>query len=176
MHQRELVELGDIDPAAWRILIRGTVYGPYTLGQVRSFAQEGRIGAHSKLARGEQASFLHAETYAELGDIFAAEDEATAQPENALNNYLIIVQPASLPEGSPLLDTLNAAGRFTEAMPGIFVLRSSERVGTLRRQLNEVSHPGEQIVIVDASNDRLAWCNLSVDASEHLRAVWGNDG
>lgn len=190
MLQRELVDLGDIDPAVWRLFIRGNVYGPYTLGQVRSFAEEGRIGPHSKLAYGDQSSFLRAADYDGLRDIFSAGGSEAMEPSRldqandnqtdaieALSNFLVIVQRAShlSEDTSHILEALNASGQFAEAMPGIYVLRTSDRIGAVRRQLNTVCGVGEQVVLVDATNDRLAWCNLTEDASEHLRSLWGTE-
>ena len=33
------LELGEVDPPKWRVLVHGTTYGPYTLGQMQSFVR-----------------------------------------------------------------------------------------------------------------------------------------
>lgn len=187
MSTRTLLDLGEIDPAVWRLMIRGSVYGPYTLGQIRAFVEEGRIGAHSKISHDNPNEFARAESFYALADIIARktpdtteptepdEEEHDGRPERrglATCNYLVIVQPAPVDDGEPIIEAMNACGHFTEAMPGIFVLRSDMRTGALRRRLSDAVGEIGQVVIVNASQNRLAWCNLSDAASDHLRRVW----
>ena len=47
------LDLSSIDPPIWRIMVSDVVYGPYTLGQMRAFVDEGRLLASSRVARGE---------------------------------------------------------------------------------------------------------------------------
>src|SRR6202008_4657603 len=44
----------------WRINVSGQVYGPYTGHQIKAFAAEGRLAAHSIVQTGEPGPWLTA--------------------------------------------------------------------------------------------------------------------
>lgn len=181
-----LLDLGEIDPAQWRILVRGTVYGPYTLGQVRSFVEEGRLGAHSKIAKGEFAPFERVDGVGDLEDLFetgeveteseadTAQTELSEAPQSDPGNFIIFVRGDDNSEDASdaVFDVLSRIGHVAEAMPNAFILKADIRTGDLQRQLNSAVDQGVSVLIVNASRNRLAWCHLDRDASEHLRSVW----
>lgn len=183
-----LLDLGEIDPAQWRVLVRGTVYGPYTLGQVRSFVEEGRLGAHSKIAKGEFAPFERVDNVGDLEDLFEtgeveteAENVQTEPPEapqSDTGNFIIFVQGGENSEDAydAVFDVLSRIGHVAEAMPNVFILKADIRTGDLQRQINNAVDQDVSVLIVNASRNRLAWCHLDQDASEHLRSVWDGRG
>ena len=168
MSGSEPLDLNKVDPSIWRVLVSDEIYGPYTLGQIRQFIKEGRIGARSKIAEGNTARFVAAASYPKLGIVF---DDQPVQPPRQKSANLVVI--ARLHEDNrALVGALNQLGAFGEAMPGVYLLRSSERLSEIHTRLSTVARDGEQIMIVDASNDRLAWLGLGADADTHVKAVW----
>lgn len=162
------LDLSEIDPSIWRVLVSDEIYGPYTLGQVRQFIKEGRINPHTKIAEGVDARFITAGSYTKLGPAFESRTTETFSPKPS--NLVIIAQ--LIEDDRALVNALNQLGSFGEAMPGVFLLQSSARLLDIHTRLSTITREGEKIMIVDATNDRLAWLGLGTDADEHLRAVW----
>ena len=168
MPKAKPLDLSEVDPSVWRVLVSDEVYGPYTLGQVRQFIKEGRISARSKISEGNNARFIAAGTCPTLSPVFEQHIAETSKTTPA--NLVIIAQ--LLGDDRALIDALNQLGSFGEAMPGVFLLRSSARLPDIHTRLTTVAREGEKIMIVDASNNRLAWLGLGEDTDEHIRAVW----
>ena len=106
------LDLNEIDPPVWRVLIQDTAYGPYTFGQVQSFISEGRIGLQTKISKGDVAPFVDAETLDELKP--ALREKVMTKPkrresdQNDLpNNYTIIAKLTGDAE-SKVLQGLNS--------------------------------------------------------------------
>ncbi|WP_084397324.1 GYF domain-containing protein [Henriciella aquimarina] len=168
------LNLSDIDPPKWRVQVNGTVYGPYTLGQMQGFARERRIGPHTKVSDRETGSFGPAGEVAALKDLFAAHGKAEETPAGEPANYLVIARLAETDERQ-LLGALNRLGKFAQVMPGVWALRSSVRQTHLRQALAGVVSPEEQVMIANASTGRLAWVNLGPEADAHIRSIWDAD-
>ncbi|MEL7389943.1 MAG: hypothetical protein AAFN76_09195, partial [Pseudomonadota bacterium] len=66
-------------------------------------------------------------------------------------------------------------GRFSELMPGCFILRSDIGMVELRSQLSTLLAERGRCVIVNASTDQLAWFGLSADADTHAKLIWKRD-
>ena len=56
----EALNLSEIYPPVWRVLVKGSVYGPYTLGQMQTFISDRRIGPGTQIAEGDGGAFLPA--------------------------------------------------------------------------------------------------------------------
>lgn len=173
------LDLGEVDPPVWRVLINDTAYGPYTLGQMRSFISEGRIGLQTKVARGDGAPFITAETAIDLQE--ALREKILAQPkrresdqDDSPNNYLIISRLSGMAQ-TGLMQLLNSFGNFGEALPGVYVLRSKTKLSSLQKALKQNTTERDKILIVNATTNRLGWFNLGPEADIHLRSVWDKD-
>ena len=120
MSDKSALDLSSIDPPIWRIMVEDVVYGPYTMGQMRSFAEEGRLLESSQVAYDDGGAFLNARMLPELCDLFLASPpspKAEFAPEPA--NYLVSVQTDA--DGRrAVISLLNEIGRFSELMPGCF--------------------------------------------------------
>lgn len=173
------LDLSEIDPPVWRVLIENTAYGPYTFGQVQSYINEGRIGLHSKIAKGDNAAFVDAETLKELQP--ALRKKVLEQPKRRQgdqsgtpHNYTIISQLKGESE-TKLVQCLNAFGSFGEAMPGVYVLRSKAKLSTLQKGLKAATQSLDRVLIVNATMNKLGWFNLGPAADAHLRSIWDKD-
>lgn len=173
------LDLGRVDPPIWRVIIKETAYGPYTLGQMQAFIEEGRVGLQTKVASGEDAPIVAAETVRELQPALrekyvspsnSTDDEFNEKPRN----YIVIARLAGSAE-ELLIRKLNTFGSFGEALPGVFILRSRVRLSDLQKGLQTVTDIRDRVLIVDASNDRLGWFNLGPEADVHLRNIWDKD-
>jgi hypothetical protein len=172
MSNGNALDLSSIDPPIWRVMVDGAVYGPYTLGQMKSFAGEGRLTATSQVAAGDGGAFMAARTHAELHDCFQASRQGTAPqaaPETA--NYLVTLQTDGDGRRAAIA-ALNTIGRFAELMPGSFILSTDASVVELRSQLSTVLAERGRFIIVNATTGQLAWMGLSDDANTHAKLLW----
>src|SRR4051812_29546331 len=64
----------------WIISVEGKTFGPYTAAQMQAFAVEGRLAAHSIIAREDEGRFGLAAQDAELGFLFKAAQPAATKP------------------------------------------------------------------------------------------------
>lgn len=166
------LDLSAIDPPIWRIMVEDAVYGPYTLGQMKAFAEEGRLSDVSMVASGDGGAFKSAFQYSELRDFIPGYAVSNApEPARDPANYLITVHA----EGDgrrAVISILNECGRFAELMPGSFILHSQARLVDIREQLSTVLAERGRFVIVNANTGQLAWMGLRDEASTHAKIVW----
>lgn len=162
------LDLNQIDPAIWRVLVDGVVYGPYTLGQLRAFAKEGRLTPTSKIAEGDGAAFIEAVTCQKLSSAFAG--NSGESPTLTLKNFVIIAHLVE--DRNAVVATLNQLGSFGEALPGIFLLKSSHKLAVIQSEIRNAAQSHEQVLIVDASSNRLGWLGLDFDTDAHVRTLW----
>ena len=117
MSTENALDLSSIDPPIWRIMVDKAVYGPYTLGQMKAFAQEGRLTDTSKVASGDGGAFISAFEHAELRSLILGYDRTTQNdlaPDPA--NYFVTLQTDG--DGRrAVISVLNESGRFAEMMP-----------------------------------------------------------
>lgn len=168
------LNLADIDPPLWRVIVEDTAYGPYTLGQLQSFIGEGRLGPASLVAKGDGAPILEARNVPELDAKFShhSRDRMEKTPQNEQTcNYLIVTRLSGAEEAS-LVQALNSLGNFGGAMPGAYVLSSTSKLAAVQKRLSEAVGTLDQVLIVNATTNRLGWFNLGPEADIHLRAIW----
>lgn len=169
------LDLSEVDPPIWRVLIKDTAYGPYTLGQLQGFIAEGRITLQTKIAKGDGAPFVEAETLPALQPALRTKMREARQSDEGdqgdkPHNYIIITRLAGGDE--PILHKINSLGSFGEAMPGVYVLRSKVKLSAIQQSLNSLAGERDRVLIVDATANRLGWFHLGPEADIHLRSVW----
>ena len=91
MVQKDALDLSAIDPPVWHIKVGDIVYGPYTLGQMRSFAAEDRLRANSSVARGAESTYSAALAYSDLRTLFDEADTTTATAAAAPISLVLMV-------------------------------------------------------------------------------------
>ena len=64
----------------WTISVNGQAYVPYDEAQMRSFAAEGRLAAHSLVARAGEQSYRAASEHEELAPLFHPAPKQPARP------------------------------------------------------------------------------------------------
>lgn len=172
MSDTSALDLSSIDPPVWRIMVDGVVYGPYTLGQMRTFADEGRVLETSQVAQSDGGAFMLASAHTELIPFFqapAATTRVIAEPE--LANFLVTVQTDG--DGRrAVIALLNDIGRFSELMPGCFIVHAATTITDIRGQLSTLLAERGRCVVVNASSGQLAWVGLSEDANAHAKLIW----
>ncbi len=72
--------VGDPLNSMWRINVSGQVYGPYTGHQIKAFAAEGRVAAHSIVQTGEAGPWITAIDDPILGQLFVVSQPPAATP------------------------------------------------------------------------------------------------
>lgn len=169
------LNLAELDPPVWHIMSRDKAHGPFTLGQIQSFADSGKIGPMTRISSGDGEPFVTAldqpALRARVEAVFAS--RATRRAE--ASNFVIISGPdagAGTQRRFALGAALNQLGRFAEPMPGSFILRSNHPITDVRRALTAAAPEGTQLVIFESRDARLGWSGLSAQGAEALRAVW----
>lgn len=168
------LDLSKIDPPKWRILIGETAYGPYTLGQLQGFIGEGRIALQTKISSGDGKAFAAAETYPALQPALREKwkrSEPVKSSEDTSHNYLVVAR-FTVEGDRSVVQALNNLGTFGEAMPGVFILRSKQRLAAVQKALRTHLGTHDQLLVVDATTNRLAWFNLGPEADVHLKTTW----
>ncbi|MEM9571270.1 MAG: hypothetical protein AAF996_07380 [Pseudomonadota bacterium] len=174
MSEKNALDLSSIDPPVWRVMVDGVVYGPYTMGQMRGFSEEGRLLESSQVAQDDGGAFMLARTHPELMSLFQTQPQPqppveTLEPE--LANYLVSVQ-SNADGRRAAISLLNEIGRFSELMPGCFIVYADISIVDLRAQLATLLAERGRCVIVNASTGQLAWMGLTGDADTHAKLIW----
>ncbi len=169
------LNLADLDPAIWHVMSQDKAHGPFTLGQLQAFADEGKIGPLTRISSGHGEPFLPALDHAPLRPRIEAciQNRSTRRAE--ASNFVIISGPdsgAGTNRRHALGAALNTLGRFSEPMPGTFLLRSERPLAEVRRALFAAAPEGTQLMIFESRDARLGWSGLSSQGAEAIRAIW----
>jgi hypothetical protein len=172
MPDKTALDLSAIDPPIWRVMVNDSVYGPYTLGQMQAFCEEGRLRDTSKVAHGDGGAFVPAFQHETLRRLLQPEVTRSEPTADAVqSNYLITLQTDE--DGrTAAISVLNEAGQFSELMPGNFILETALTVIELRTQLSTVLAERGRCIIVNARTGQLAWMGLGPDADAHAKLIW----
>lgn len=171
MASNDALDLSQIDPPIWRIKVSDVVYGPYTLGQMRGFVEEGRLAVRSSVARGDGGAFRDAGAYLDLAEFFPHTPPPAKDEKPAPSNFMITVQTDG--DGRrAVISVLNQSGQFSELMAGTFILNAEVTAYDLRTQLSTVLAERGKFIIVNADTGQLAWMGLGADTDQHARTIW----
>jgi hypothetical protein len=169
------LNLADLDPAVWHVMRQDKAHGPFTLGQLQSYADAGKIGPLTRISSGHGEAFLPALDHPPLrARIEAFLENRTARRAEA-SNFVIISGPdsgAGTNRRHALGAALNTLGRFAEPMPGTFVLRSDRPLADVRRALAAAAPEGTQLMIFESRDARLGWSGLPMQGADSIRSVW----
>jgi len=189
----------------WRINVSGQVYGPYSGHQIKAFAAEGRIAAHSIVQTGEAGPWITAIDDPVLAQLFVVSQPpvtkqiieqpkvqqapapqparpapAAAQPAAATvpelaSSNFIIIGDIRGRASAPFEAALNRLGANFRLNPLTWLLHSEYSAGAIRNEL--VQHLGntDSVFIVDAGRGKMAWFNLGPEADARIRKVWSKD-
>jgi hypothetical protein len=168
------------DEANWHVRVQEMTYGPYRLAQLQGFITEGRIKAHTGIARSAQGPFTPAHTHAELAGLLAAPTAPKVDPEatrratvdaETAANFVVV---ADIRSGfvDAFAAQLEGFGLVARASESVWVLRARTSAAALRRGLAQKVRPGDKFMIVDASRDRLSWFNFGPQNDVAIRQTW----
>lgn len=175
-------------PTLWTIRANDRSYGPYTLEQMRSFAGEGRLAAHSLVARGTDAQHTAASEDPDLaplfrpaqpqpqrpvfftaeGDIGPARQESQSTPQS---RFVIMAEMKSRSIAG-LEEEIYKCGQATMVMPQAWLLSSEMTINALRNTLVQKLGRIDMLFIVDATRNKAAWFNYGPEADSRIRRVW----
>ncbi len=159
--------------ARWWIEAEGRIWGPYPPGRLRTFREEGRLGASTLVAEGRDGPFTPAALEPGLSDLFR--DEAAPRPLDAAptptpaERTLLVLGPAEATEGFEA--ALGGHGPWACVGPGAWLLRARESPAALRNALSRRVRDGV-LLVVEAPLEAAAWFNLPGEADRALRRLW----
>ncbi len=182
----------------WTISVGSRVFGPYTADQMRAFHAEGRLAAHSLVARAGEEQFHPAGEDAELALLFPATPgrrsanrrQAGAEPEPpagpaephrfgrepetgvAERARFVIISDMKSGSISALEEEIFKLGHAFRFMPLAWVLTSEASLNTIRHALMQKLGKLDTIFIVDTVHDRAAWFNFGPEADTRVRRMW----
>jgi len=165
----------------WRIKVGEKEYGPYPRTRLIDFLKEGRVGPATLLCCGADTEFFRADRHPNLRWDFSPSRKRrfgevkleAGESEVPICNYVIAARLLSSNGGFER--ALMESGKMARCAGDIWVLRSKLTAQQLRHKLSLTMHKDEQVVIVNASKDRLAWFNLGPESDIAVRDVWDSD-
>jgi hypothetical protein len=174
----------------WRINVSGQVYGPYTGHQIKAFALEGRIAAHSIVQAGEQGPWITAIDDPILGQLFVHKQlpaaQAMAQPQTraatadgaqpaaaefATANFVIVADIRSR-ASAPFEAAISKMGDNYRLNPLVWLLHTDRSAGAIRNELVQHLGQNDTLFIIDATRGKTAWFNLGPEPDAKIRRVW----
>jgi hypothetical protein len=178
----------------WIISANGQPYGPYDVQQMRAFAAEGRLAAHSRVARDGDENFHPASEDQDLAPLFRAKPasrptfftaegdigaqsgsqsfgkvEEDGQPER--NHYIIVADMKSR-SISGLEEAIFKFGQVYPLTPQSWVLSSDQPINAIRNALVQKMGKIDYLFIVDATHNKAAWFNYGPEAESRIRRIW----
>lgn len=174
-------------PSTWTIKANDKSYGPYTLEQMRTFAGEGRLAAHSFVARDGELTYRTAADdpvlavlfrpqapvqrpvfFTAEGDIGRAREEPEASP---LSRFLIVADMKSRSIAG-VEEEIHRYGQATQLTPQAWMLVSDMTLNALRNNLIQKLGRIDMLFIVDATHNKAAWFNFGPEADSRIRRIW----
>jgi hypothetical protein len=183
----------------WHIKVGGRSYGPYNLQQMRGFAMDGRLAAHSQVARLESdepraakddellAQLFESSKKAEpipsaTGRFFTAkrmeDDEANAfgrGSEDARSGergrFLVIADMKSR-SISGLEEEIHNLGPAYAIFPQIWLLVSDKSINAIRNALVQRLGKVDTLFVIDATRNKATWFNFGLEADARIRHIW----
>jgi hypothetical protein len=180
---------------AWYVNAKNQTFGPYSHEQMKAFAQERRLAPQSLVRMGEDGSFVTAESHAALVRYFepnglqsgdtVVERKATAPVAGApiqapvatvpadgqVSNFVVVVQvrAGAMREFEAGLKLLGPSFRLNSQT---WLLQSERSANTIKMTLSPHIGSQDQMLIVDAGRNRLAWHNITVFDASRMRDIW----
>jgi hypothetical protein len=186
-------------PDTWNISAGGRSYGPYDLLQLQSFVTEGRLAAHSLVARAGQETFRPASDDAQLARLFepvktvtpsatgkfltagrTSGDDSSAPSfgrghdethTGERGRYLILADMKSR-SISGLEEEIQKLGEMLQLLPQAWLLVSDQTINGVRNTLVQRLGKIDVLFVVDATRNKAAWFNFGLEVDSRIRRVW----
>ena len=177
-------------PDSWTISANGHSYGPYTAEQMRAFAAEGRLAAHSLVAREGEERYQPASADSALAVLFqpaaaaksalpTAENDAAPQTfgrneqeKTSARTHYIVVADMKVRSISALEEEIFKCGPAYPIMPQAWVLSSEMSLNALRNLLVQKLGKLDTLFVADTTHDKAAWFNYAPEGESRIRKIW----
>jgi hypothetical protein len=177
-------------PDSWTISVNGHSYGPYTAEQMRAFAAEGRLAAHSLVSREGEERYQPASADSALAVLFqtpapakpalpSADDDAAPQTfgrheeeKTAARTHYIVVADMKVRSISGLEEEIFKCGPAYPIMPQAWVLSSEMSLNALRNLLVQKLGKLDTLFVADTTHDKAAWFNYAPEGESRIRKIW----
>ena len=177
---------------SWTINVNGRNYGPYTAAQMRAFAAEGRLAAHSIVTRSGTETHGPASEDADLKTLFQIAAPSHARPafftadgdsapqsfgrheeegKGERTHYVIIADMKSR-SISGLEEEIFNFGPAFPILPQAWVVSSEMSINAIRSALVQKLGKLDMLFIADATHDKAAWFNFGPEAESRIRRIW----
>lgn len=178
---------------SWTISVNGRGYGPYTGQQMHAFAGEGRLAAHSLVARDGENQYHPAHEDKDLAALFqpqpaqpsprpvfftadgdiGQQNFGRAEEEGAgERNHYIIVADMKSRSISGLEEEIFNFGPAYPLMSQAWVLSSEASINAIRNALVQKLGKIDMLFIADATHNKAAWFNFGPEAESRIRRIW----
>lgn len=177
--------------SSWTIKANGSVFGPYTLDQMRSFAVEGRLAPHSLVSYGSE--YRTAAEDADLAALFRpAQAMAPTTPRpifftaegdigqsygkrevetNPLSRFIIVADMKSRSIAG-LEEEIFRCGSSIALTPQSWLLCTEMSINALRNALVQKLGRIDVLYIVDVMRNKAAWFGYGPEADSRIRRIW----
>jgi hypothetical protein len=182
---------------AWYVSAQNQTFGPYSHEQMKAFAQDRRLAPQSLVRIGEDGAYVAASSHAALARCFdanglqsgetgsarkASSDPAgavavataplaTVPAEGQVSNFLILVQVRAGSQRD-FEAAMKQLGAFFRLNAHVWMLQSERNANTIKMTLSPHVGSQDQLLVVDAARNRLAWHNISVHDASRMRELW----
>jgi hypothetical protein len=183
----------------WWVQAQGRSFGPFTIEQMVEFVSQDRIAGHTLVCATGDAVWRQAGDVARLSTALLSRRFPAAVPADApvaaatvksepvarttvsgdvtgdLNGAganMLICALIHSPAAARFEGALRDLGMGAQLWSGAWLLRTGATVAQVRKRLAAMLEPQDQLVVIDASHNRIGWLNLGPEAEAHLRAVW----
>ena len=177
---------------AWTMNIDGRLYGPFTSDRMRDFAGQGRLGAHSLVAREGSSDWHEACDEPEFSHLFstrngepapalqanggpataAAASGTPAEPQEVIrSHFAILVDKKSTSVGN-VDETIHSLGPAYRLLPNVWILTTDQTANAVRNRLVQELGKFDSLFVIDASRGKAAWFNFGPEVDAHIRRVW----
>jgi len=175
--------------STWTIKANERCFGPYTLDQMRAYASEGRLAAHSLVARTGEKEHHPAAEDDDLAPLFrpapapqrpvffTAEGDLGAQSFGrndaaVASAHFIVIADMKSRSISGVEEELFKCGQAYAIMPQAWLLSSEMSINAIRNTLVQKLGRIDMLFIVDASRNKAAWFNYGPEADSRIRRIW----
>jgi hypothetical protein len=175
--------------STWTIKANDRVYGPYTADQMRSYVGEGRLAAHTLVARTGEKTYRPAGDDDEIAVLFkpaptpqrpvffTAEGDLGPQTfgrtetTSAAAHFIIIADMKSR-SISGVEEEIFKCGQAYAIMPQAWLLSSEMSINAIRNALVQRLGRIDMLFVIDATRNKAAWFNYGPEADSRIRRIW----
>ncbi len=177
--------------SVWIMRVGGQTYGPYVFEQMRAFAAAGRLAPASLVAPDEDGAFGPASQDPLLGPLFQPAPSVSGHPDGESTRdssarafgqndvgageepaHFLIVTDMKSGSIAALEEQIFSMGAAYQVMPQAWALSSMLPIGAIKNILIQKLGKLDNLLVVDASHDKLTWSNLGPEADTRLRRIW----